>query len=301
MIDRDIPSCLWYYGIVYESKILSRISRGRDGRTGIEHLTGQTPDISKWLDFQFYNLIWFHNLEKPAMEDKSRRLGRWLGISHRIGSDMCYWVLTDSGQVISCATVQHVTTAERGTKDISNIVNHFNEKINERLSDVGYVQDGVGATSPYIEDFAIEATDDTPVGIMPTDEECGGMISEGKPEVDDFESYQEYIGSQILVDVGNMRIEGIVTKRARDAEGNLVGKSHRNTLFDTRKFVVESQDEVLGEYTVNQIVENIYAQADAEGNMHSVMAEIVDHRKDSSAILLQDGCTVDRQGKNTQR
>ena len=104
MDERNAPQRLWDYGIVYESEILSRMSRGHDDRTGYERLTGQTPDISEWLDFTFYDLIWYYNLEHPDITDNSRKLGRWLGISHRIGSDLTYWILTESGKVISCST-----------------------------------------------------------------------------------------------------------------------------------------------------------------------------------------------------
>jgi hypothetical protein len=29
------------------------MSRGDDGRSGYEQVTGETPNISKWLDFEF--------------------------------------------------------------------------------------------------------------------------------------------------------------------------------------------------------------------------------------------------------
>ena len=41
--------------------------------------------------------------------DVTKRLGRWLGVSHRVGSDLCYWLVTDSGQVVSKTSVEHVT------------------------------------------------------------------------------------------------------------------------------------------------------------------------------------------------
>ena len=56
-VDEQIPSRIWDYGLEYEAEILSRMSRGLDGQTGIEQLTGVTPDISEWLDFTFYDLV----------------------------------------------------------------------------------------------------------------------------------------------------------------------------------------------------------------------------------------------------
>ncbi len=56
MLTRKVPaSRLWDYGLVYETNILNRIPRGQQQRTGIEIATGKTPDISEWIDFQFYD------------------------------------------------------------------------------------------------------------------------------------------------------------------------------------------------------------------------------------------------------
>ena len=157
MIDLNIPARLWDYGLVYEAEILSRTSRGSDGRTGYERLTGKTPDISEWLHFGFYDLVWFHNVEKPSLTDQSRRLGRWLGVSHRIGSDMCYWILTDSGKVVSCTTVQHVTTEDMSEDGINTIVKDFNDKVSERLNDKNFVDQNADIeTTPYIEDIDVD-------------------------------------------------------------------------------------------------------------------------------------------------
>ena len=39
------------------------------------------------------------------MAAKQARLGRWLGIAPRVGSDMTYWILTETGNVIARSTV----------------------------------------------------------------------------------------------------------------------------------------------------------------------------------------------------
>jgi hypothetical protein len=41
------------------------MAQGSNRRTGYKELTGQTPDISKWLlDFEFYDLVWW--LDRPT-------------------------------------------------------------------------------------------------------------------------------------------------------------------------------------------------------------------------------------------
>ena len=50
------------------------IARGSNRRTRYEEVTGQTPDISEWLDFEFYNLVWWLDRPtKPNFTDHSRR------------------------------------------------------------------------------------------------------------------------------------------------------------------------------------------------------------------------------------
>jgi hypothetical protein len=57
MQKKNVYSRLWDYGLVYEGKLLTRMSCGDDGRSEYEQVTGKTPDISKWLDFEFYDLV----------------------------------------------------------------------------------------------------------------------------------------------------------------------------------------------------------------------------------------------------
>ena len=69
MMKKKVLKRLWVFGLVYKSKILSRMSRGTpDHRTGLEEITGQRADISEWLDFEFYNLVWW--LDHPTKPDK---------------------------------------------------------------------------------------------------------------------------------------------------------------------------------------------------------------------------------------
>ena len=73
MITKTVPRRLWDYGLVYESEIMSRMARGPEGRTGMEEITGDSPDISEWLDFDFYDLVWYwHAPHLPLTEDNPR-------------------------------------------------------------------------------------------------------------------------------------------------------------------------------------------------------------------------------------
>ena len=58
--------------------------------TSLEEVTDETPDISEYLDFAFYDWCWYN--DNASLEET--KLSKWLGISHRIDSLMSYWVLT---------------------------------------------------------------------------------------------------------------------------------------------------------------------------------------------------------------
>ena len=96
---------LWDYGFVWvcETKnICANLLKYAEGRTPLEIVTGKTPDISEYLDFEFYN--WILHQSNAGLGEVE--VGRWLGVSHRVGQLMSYWVLPESGIPISVTTVQ---------------------------------------------------------------------------------------------------------------------------------------------------------------------------------------------------
>ena len=79
------------------------------GRTPMEMITGETPDISEYLDFGFYDLVWF----KDDAGIGDTQMGHFLNVSHNIGSLMAYQILPQSGIPVSRTTVQGVTELEK--------------------------------------------------------------------------------------------------------------------------------------------------------------------------------------------
>ena len=82
MLKRKVPPRLWDYGLIYESNILNRIPHGQQQRTGIEMVTGETPDISEWIDFEFYDRVWYYDQKKIEIDGSGRHLARWLSVAH---------------------------------------------------------------------------------------------------------------------------------------------------------------------------------------------------------------------------
>ena len=109
------PRKLWCYGIPHVAKIMkltASFAANLQGRTPLEALTGETPDISKYLDFGFYDQVW---LKEDAGLGEIK-LGRFLRVSKQVGSLMSYWVLPASGIPVSRTSVQRVTNLESQTE-----------------------------------------------------------------------------------------------------------------------------------------------------------------------------------------
>ena len=102
-------------------------SRDLSGRPALEQLTSETPEISEYLDFTFYDWCWYND---NAGLGKTK-LGRWLGISHCVGSLMSYWILTQQGNVISRTTVSWVTNLETQVDSTKSHLQEFETAITD--------------------------------------------------------------------------------------------------------------------------------------------------------------------------
>ena len=57
-VQRNIPKRVWDFDIVWEAEIYFRTA-GKDGCPALERLTGDTIDISEYLEFGFYDFVSF--------------------------------------------------------------------------------------------------------------------------------------------------------------------------------------------------------------------------------------------------
>ena len=112
MRQRNVPERLWNFCFnwICETGSLSvSSSKYAKGRMSIEYISGETPDISEYVDFSFYDWVVFRNNAGVGPS----QIGRWLGVSHKVGQLMSYWILPVSGIPISCVTVQRLTNLEQ--------------------------------------------------------------------------------------------------------------------------------------------------------------------------------------------
>ena len=75
MVSKKVSKNLWDYVLVHQTGILSRITCGKTGRTGIEEVTREMPCILEYLDFEFYDSVWWLDKKHPSTIDRNIILG----------------------------------------------------------------------------------------------------------------------------------------------------------------------------------------------------------------------------------
>jgi hypothetical protein len=189
---------------------------------------------------------------------------------------MCYWVINEKGSILARTTVQHVPELDLLTDKIKDKVEIFEKTLKERLDDTNFIVENAEAQGFYMDDIVYD------------DDE---MEETNAVEQDDYtdDAYDQYVGAELLLPHGDQMVHGKVIKRARGEDGNPIGKRNTNPILDTREYEVEMSDGSIAEYSANVIAENLYSQVDSEGRQYLIMNEIVDHRKDATAISKDQG------------
>lgn len=310
-----VPPRLWCFQLEYVLDIMRvtvTSSKYAEGRTPLEIITGITPDISEYLDFPFYSWVWFRTNAGLGI----RTLGRWIGVSHRRGPAMTYWILPVSGIPISCDSVQRVTNAEQHTDDVKNQMDVYTNAISRRLgADFAPVQvdnevpeerifDFNNEELEFIQDFNRIIDDpDLPHADLPDHADRGLQPATATPHAGppafelEPDNYVDMIIDRRRDPEGPME-RARVKRRAIDVDGRPLGTPHEsnNPLLDHRMYEVEYADGHVETLAANVLAENILAQVDDLGRRYLMIDEIIGHRRLNDAIPTEKGTYTTRSG-----
>ena len=296
MIKKRVPRRLWDYGLVWiceTGNITVSSSRYGNGRTPIEFITGETPDITEYLDFSFYD--WAIYRANAGLGESS--LGRWIGVSHKVGQLMSYWILTISGHVISVTTVQRLTFIESNTDEWKRRMMQYDTAIEERM-DAKDTLINVAHEVPEWNRLSLEDNDEAFA------EEFKKVINNHDlKDIDELKKTEVDSDPYLRMEVGmprgadNELQHAIVKRRALDDNGKPYGTPHNNPLLDTRRYEVEYIDGSIEIMSANIIAENVLAQVNEEGHRQLLLDEIIDHRTTKNYIKKEDGFILTRSGQ----
>ena len=297
MVRKRVPRQLWDYGITWVAEIMSvtHSAAGEiNGCVPLTKVTGETTNISEYLDFGFYDPVWFKDNAGLSPAEP----GRWLGISHRTGRLMCNNILTQRGTVISRSTVQRVTNLEMNTREVKETFVKFDVEIHRRLKSN---ERGYNGDKPNPEDWSDLLEEDAEFR-----EEFAKVFNNNDiPESDEYtpEVLEDtYLKMEVALPRDDTGPEfARVTKRLRDANGIPIGMANDNPILDTRIYEVEYLDGHKASLAANTIAENMFAQVDDEGNRHVLFDAITDHRVDGSELRQQNAFITSSNGGKRRR
>ena len=303
MMRRNVPLRLWCYTLEYacdlESLTVPAMYRNR-GRTGYEIIFGNTPDISEYVEFEFYDYCWYWDTPQSYPHEK-KSLGRWLGVAHRVGQSMVYYIMNSNGKVITRSTVSRLEPSDYDVDEYKIRINKLNKTIEDSIGDYKNALNVSSTQLPEMENDDLESQlsfcfDLKLAEINSTKEEAASNTE--IPEIDDSPSddvesseFDKFLGVYVELpgDDGESKVLARVKDRKRDHDGRLVGTSHTNPILNTAIYNIETPDGNVQEYSANVIAENLWNQVDDDGYNYNLLFEIIGHRKNDDAVTKENG------------
>lgn len=287
MHTQRVPLRLWDFAAVYASEVMCRTAQplySLHGRTPIEIVTGETPDISEYVQFTFYQAIYYWD-QTAAFPEEKRKLGRWLGVSHRVGQALCYWILPKSGIALARTTVEPVKTDELATSIFQEDLKELDASIHFNIGDTDITSDVPRHTSPksYWDTY-----DDEAIAQQPFDSAAA------MPQADDFtpDSFDDYIAAEVVIQKADGFFNATVIDRKRDSDGNPIGVRNANPILDTRVYNLQFPDGHVEAFAANVIAQSLWAQTDDDGNEFLLLQEITGWKKDSTRAISSEDSTA---------
>ena len=269
------------------------------GRTGHEIVFGSTPDISEYVEFEFYDHCWYWDTPQDFPHEK-KQIGRWLGVAHRVGQAMVYYIANNNGIVIARSTVTKIDPEEYDVdetkermddldKIIKNAIGDYRNASNESSIMQNINEDDIERQLAYCFDLSEDSLNESNDTVF-SDIDRPDMDEAPSNDVESKE-FDKFLGVYVELpgDDGESKVLSRVKNRKRDHDGKLLGNFNENPILNTAVYNVESPDGTISEYTANVIAENLWNQVDNEGYDYSLLYEIVGHRKTEDAVPIEKG------------
>ena len=102
---KNIPDWLWDATGEYIAECRHHWARKKlNWWTPLEAMTGDTPDISHLLHFDYYQPVYY--LTPASFPETKEKLGRWLGPAKNVGDAMTWKILTEKRSIIARSAVR---------------------------------------------------------------------------------------------------------------------------------------------------------------------------------------------------
>lgn len=268
-----------------------------EGEVPETHVRGTTTDISSLALFDWYEPVEYH-MPTNGFPNAKRLLGRFVGVAAEVTIDeMAFRILTESGKVVVRKSVWGIEPERKNTDLYKAELHLLDEAIKSKLGDSlddNEIDPELVGIAPEVPDYLFDEDEVQ----EPYDK------SATVKEADDYftsDAYDQYLTAEVLIPQGGVMKKAVVKRRATDQDGNPIGRRNPNPILDSREYEVQFPDGSVDILTANKISESILTQVDSEGRSYSVLKEITDHRKDGTALSIDDGFIESHKGRKSRR
>ena len=285
---------LWDYCYDYVTNLRSVIAHDHaylDSVTPYQKVLGYAPNISEYLQHDWFQWVFYHDPTDPDRE----LIGRWLGPAHSVGQGLAYFVLTRKGTVVTRSTVIPIPESVLIERD----------NIDQRSKFMSDVTQTIGNNSQSTLKASDIKVNDPYDNIFIDEEEMENYQCQSEISIEDLKPLDDhvvehpgvvvndnFIGCKVNLPLDGELMEGTVRDRKRNADGMLLGKKDDNPLLDSSVYIVDFPDGSYREYNANLIAENLYSQIDDEGRSFEIFKGISDHKFDENFIPKEQGWTT---------
>ena len=149
-----------------------------------------------------------------------------------VGTAMTYKILKSNGWMVHRGTVRVWTPEDIANPALQKRQDNFMAAIHSHMGRAAESTDFPEAD--LTPDFPYNADDD---------EDCftGNPDEVEDVEIPTPEAQDNYVDVSLALPFGDGLAQGKVTKRARDNDGNVIGRAHDNPILDTRKYKLSLQ------------------------------------------------------------
>jgi hypothetical protein len=110
----------WLMALMYVCLLLNHLASAVLGWKSPEQiLSGQQPDISKFLHISFYEPVYFKSHSNTFLSGPNEEQGWWVGIATNVGDALTYKVLTKQNKVIYCLAIRSALDPEKRNQRLS--------------------------------------------------------------------------------------------------------------------------------------------------------------------------------------
>ena len=246
-----------------------------DGMCPDERVHNRNTGISAYAPFDWYEYVWFVGVYPAGqMSQLRRQLGRWIGVAGVVGGPKFYYELPKSYMPLPLSCVFPVLPdVQFKPEQVADLDVVIRQIIGGHQMD-DEIEEEIGMPEAILPEI-FEDDNDLVEQIEP-----GSMM----PEADD-----QYLAAELLLERNGETQRGVVQRRKVDDDGNPVGVRNSNPTLDTRVYEVEFPDKSVETLSVDLLADAMYSQVDNEGRSNAILDEITDHRKDGSAVSMNDG------------